>query len=65
MSIFIYLIRGVSLLRYLIAPTYRRNTNARWKATQTHKVIYEVGTGVLGLVIIAVLLILGLRNLSE
>ena len=41
-----------SLIWYLLSPAHRRKTNARWKASRPHKVVYEVGTGFLGLILI-------------
>ena len=40
------------LLKYLLSPSFRRQTHARWKQTPTHHVIYEIGGGVIGLIIL-------------
>jgi hypothetical protein len=48
----IYLFRGFTLIWYLISPKYRRETNARFKATRPHKVVFEVGMGIIGVVMI-------------
>lgn len=61
----LYLIRGFTLIWYLLSPSYRRRTNARWKVTRPYKLVFEIGTGILGLVIFAALVVLVIRNLSQ
>lgn len=62
MNVIIYLLRGFTLIWYLLSLSYRRKTNARWKATRPHKLVWEIGTGILGLFIFLVLFGLLLRN---
>jgi len=51
----LYLFRGFTLIWYLLSPSYRQKTNARWKVTRPSRLILEIGTGILGLVIFVVL----------
>jgi len=51
----LYLFRGFTLIWYLLSPSYRQKTNARWKTTRPSRLILEIGTGILGLFIFAVL----------
>ena len=62
MYILIYLVRGFTLIWYLLSPSYRRKTNARWKVTRPHKLVFEIGTGILGLVVFLALFLLVLKN---
>ena len=61
MAIIIYFVRAFSLIRCCFSSSYRAKTQARWKKTATHRLIYEIGTGVIGLVamgaIIAVIIV--------
>jgi hypothetical protein len=61
MAIFLYIIRAFSLLRCCFSNSYRAKTQARWKKIPTHRVIFEVGTGIIGLMalvaIVAVIII--------
>ena len=52
MSIIVYLLQAFALVRYAGSSSYRRKTHARWKVTQTHKIVSEVGSGVIGLVVL-------------
>ena len=52
MFFFFYLVRAFTLLRCLTNSDYRSKTTARWKQTPTHLVVYEIGGGLLGLLII-------------
>jgi hypothetical protein len=54
-----------TLIWYLLSPSYRRKTNARWKRTRPHRLVFEIGTGILGLLIFCALIGLVLRNLSQ
>jgi hypothetical protein len=63
MSFFVYLFRGIFLLWYLVSPAYRRSTNERWRKTRRYKLIYEIGTGIIGLIIIGALLALVIQRL--
>ena len=49
MAIIIYFVRAFSLIRCCFSRSYRAMTLARWKKTPTHRLIYEIGTGVIGL----------------
>jgi hypothetical protein len=62
MYIFMYLLRGFTLIWYLISPPYRQKTNTRWRRMKTHRLVLEIGTGVLGLVIAFALIALLIRN---
>lgn len=57
MGIIVYLARGISLLWCLISPGHRSKTVARWKAARPHHNVYEIGTGIIGLVIIGGLMV--------
>jgi|GEM_PF-5491921 len=52
MSILIYIYRGAFLLICLLIPSKRRMTLDRWKRTKTHKLIYEIGGGLIGLIVL-------------
>ena len=56
MSVFLYILRAVTLLRYAWSADYRAETRARWKKTPAHLVVYEVGGGIMGLIILGALL---------
>jgi hypothetical protein len=45
-------------------PPYRAETCARWKKTPFYRVIYEVGSGVMGLIVLGALIWLIVVNLS-
>lgn len=65
MAILIYFARAVKLLRCCVSRSFRAQTQARWQATPKHLVIFEVGTGVVGLmamVAIIVVFIIGSRK---
>jgi hypothetical protein len=51
MGAIIYIVWALTLIRYCVSPSYRAETRARWKKTPTHRIVYEVGGGILGLVI--------------
>jgi len=61
----IYLLRGFTLIWYVLSPTYRQKTKARWKRTKPHRVVLEVGTGILGLLLVCVLIVLAIRNFIQ
>ena len=65
MSLLIYLFGGLALVWYAISPSYRRKTNVRWKTTRPHKLVFEIGTGLLGLAILIVFLWLFLSRTFE
>lgn len=52
MSLLIYIARAVLLLRCCFSSTYRAETCARWKQAPAHRVIFEVGTGIIGLIFV-------------
>jgi hypothetical protein len=52
MSIFIYIYRGAFLLLSLLIPSKRQITLERWKRTKTHRLIYEIGGGVIGIIVL-------------
>lgn len=56
MSIILYFFRAFTLLRFACSASYRDETQARWKKTPLHLVIYEVGGGFMGLIVLAALL---------
>ena len=58
----LYLACGLTLIWYILSPSYRRTTNARWKVTRPHRLVFEIGTSILGLLIILALLGLSLKN---
>jgi len=57
MAIFIYIIRAFALLRCCFSRTYRGKMMARWNQMPRHRVVMEVGTGIIGLM--AVFTIIG------
>ena len=63
MSIIIYLVRGFSLIWYVLSPAHRRTTNTRWKAARPSSLVYEIGTGIIGLVVLVTLLHLFIQRL--
>ncbi len=56
MCIILYMLRAVTLLRYASSAEYRARTRARWKMTPTHLIIYEIGGGAMGLILLGALL---------
>ena len=52
----IYFFRAFTLLRFAFSPSYRSQTRDRWKKAPTHLVIYEIGGGFMGLILLGVLL---------
>jgi hypothetical protein len=50
MIILVYFLSAFSLMLYCISPTHRAKCHERWKKTPTHRVIYEVGGGIIGLI---------------
>ena len=56
MSAIIYIYRGVLILLMLVSTKHREATFQRWKRSQPYKVIFEIGSGVIGLVVIGVLI---------
>jgi hypothetical protein len=56
MSALLYFFRGIALIWYAVSPSYRRRTNERWKATRPHRLIAEIGTGIIGLVLVFLLI---------
>ena len=65
MAIFIYLFGGLALIWYLLSPTYRRKTNDRWRQTRPHKLVFEIGIGIIGLVILIALVALIVDRLID
>ncbi|MEO6846529.1 MAG: hypothetical protein ABI443_03995 [Chthoniobacterales bacterium] len=65
MGLFIYIYRGVILLVCLTSARHRSATFTRWKKTRPHKLIYEIGGGILGILFICVLLWLLWENMSS
>ena len=64
MSIILYMFRAVTLLRCAFSASYRAETLARWKKTQTHLVIYEIGGGIMGFIVLGALIWLIVVNLG-
>lgn len=58
MFIVVYIARALALIRYCFSGSYRARAHARWKETPSHKIIYEVGTGLLGLVVMVAIVVL-------
>ncbi|HZI32486.1 MAG TPA: hypothetical protein VFF11_09095 [Candidatus Binatia bacterium] len=56
MAIFIYFAGAFMLLRCCFSGSYRARTRERWKKTPQHRVIFEVGTGIIGLVVIGAII---------
>jgi hypothetical protein len=56
MSIIIYLFKAFTLLRFAWSPSYRAETRERWKNTATHLVVYEIGGGLMGLIILGAII---------
>jgi hypothetical protein len=64
MSIILYFFTAFTLLRFAFSPSYRSLTGDRWKKTPTHLVIYEIGGGFMGLILLGVLLWLVLARIG-
>jgi hypothetical protein len=56
MALILYIARAFMLLRLCFSSSYRAEIRARWKTTPQHRIIWEVGTGVLGVAVIAVII---------
>jgi lysylphosphatidylglycerol synthetase-like protein (DUF2156 family) len=52
MSALLYFFRGLALIWYAFSPSYRQRTNARWKVTRLPGLIAEIGTGIIGLILV-------------
>lgn len=52
MAIFIHIARAFALLRCCFSSSYRTRVCERWKKTPQHRVIFEIGTGVVGLIVV-------------
>jgi len=65
MRIFMYILRGFTLIWYVLSPAYRQKTNARWKKRKPHQLVVEIGTGILGLIAAVALIALIARNLLQ
>jgi hypothetical protein len=65
MAIFIYFIRAFGLLRCCFSSSYRARTRERWKKTPQHRIIYEVGTGIIGLVAIGAIIAVIIASSSK
>ena len=64
MSLILYIFRAFTLLRCAWSTPYRAETRTRWKKTPLHLVIYEVGGGVMGLIVLAAIIWLLVVNLN-
>jgi len=49
MNIIAYFVAAVSLIMYCFSSPYRAKCRERWKQTPTHRVVYEIGGGIIGL----------------
>jgi hypothetical protein len=63
-SIILYIFRAVALLRCVWSVSFRTETFTRWKKTPTHLVIYEIGGGFMGLIVLVALVWLIVVNLG-
>jgi hypothetical protein len=52
LSAIVYIYRGVLLLMSLLIPSKRQATLMRWKRARPHQLVYEIGGGILGIVVI-------------
>jgi hypothetical protein len=61
MSLFVYFLSALSLMLYCVSPAHRAKCQERWRRTPTHRVIFEVGGGIIGLIalgaIVAVIIV--------
>ncbi len=64
MSLILYIFKAFTLLRCAWSAPYRAETCARWKKTPLHLVIYEVGGGFMGLIVLGAIIWLIVVNLS-
>jgi hypothetical protein len=55
MGAIIYIKLGLGLIRYCFSSSYRAEAHARWKQTP-QRGVYEVGGGILGLVIVGAII---------
>ena len=63
MGVLIYIFRGLALVWFCISPRYRAKTRERWKNTPSHRLIYEIGGGILGLAVLgAIVLVVIVSN---
>ena len=54
MGALLYVYQGIMLVMALLSPTKRKLTFERWKKTKSHKLVYEIGFGIIGLMILTV-----------
>ena len=53
------------LLKYIFVSSYRHQTHARWKQAPTYRIAYEIGGGLIGLLIlfsVASIIVFGLAH---
>jgi hypothetical protein len=53
MAILFYLFRAFALMRCAVDSHYRQQTAARWKSTRPHIIVFEIGGGLIGLLILS------------
>lgn len=54
----VYIFAAFTLLAYFFSSDYRDKTNERWKRTPKHRVINEIGAGIIGLALLATIVYL-------
>lgn len=65
MGAFIHLLRAFSLIWYCLSPSYREKCHARWQKTPKHRVVLEVGGGLVGLTVLIGLAIMIYSGLNS
>ena len=65
MYILVCLVRAFTLMRCALDPDYRERTVTRWRTQPRHLIVYEVGGGIMGLVLISLLVVWAVVALSE
>jgi RsiW-degrading membrane proteinase PrsW (M82 family) len=65
MRALIYLFSAFGLIWLCFSSSYREKCRLRWKNSPKHKVVYEIGGGVIGLIILMYILKLIFQSLSH
>jgi hypothetical protein len=48
----LYILAAFTLLACFFSPDYRDKTTERWKRTPKHRVVTEIGAGIIGLLLL-------------
>ena len=58
MGAILYVYQAVVLIISLLSPAKRKLTLERWKKMKSHQLVYEIGYGIIGLMILTPVLLL-------